>query len=280
MATTGAGEPVTPISPEVLFSLPPLLLLLSALLWLFEVVEPFEGSPSPSSIFVFGARQEGISQVTPVNVLRRNPDLVHFLQGLPVLSRARSPALMAPWLALGPSLWLGPGAGPFGFVCTIVPSSLRDRLELSFERICKTRYLVTHALGFFFGPGRAFTFTGSSTPAPSSRFDPVFGLDGSFFTVSSVDEGAVFVATGAGVSLDSDLGSSWCGRSEGVANVDVDKGDFFFGADFEGADSWGKRNSRALGNSSRMTREGFVDLGDFSVAEGVDNLVDEPETRR
>ena len=85
-----------PISPELLFSLPPLLLLLLALLWLFEVVELFEGSPSPSSIFVFGARQEGISQVTPVNVLRRKPDLAHFLHGLPDLSRARSPALIAP----------------------------------------------------------------------------------------------------------------------------------------------------------------------------------------
>lgn len=93
-----------PTSPGLLFSLPPLLLLMSALLWLLEVVELFEGSQSPSVVFVVGARQEGISQTTPVKVLRWKPDLAHLLHGLPVLSRARSPALIAPWLALGPSL--------------------------------------------------------------------------------------------------------------------------------------------------------------------------------
>lgn len=67
-STAGTGELFMPISPTLLFSLPPLLLLLSALLWLFDVVELFKG-PSPLSAFVFGARQEGISQVTPVKVL-------------------------------------------------------------------------------------------------------------------------------------------------------------------------------------------------------------------
>lgn len=85
-----------PTSPALLFSLPPLLLLLSALLWLLEVVELLRASSSPSRVFVFGARQDGNSQVTPVKVLRRKPDLAHFLHGLPVLSRARSPALIAP----------------------------------------------------------------------------------------------------------------------------------------------------------------------------------------
>ena len=87
-----------PASPELLFSLPPLLLLMSFsfLLWLLDVVELFEGSPSPLNVFAFGARQEGNSHVTPVNVLRWKPDLVHFLHGLPVRSRARRPALIAP----------------------------------------------------------------------------------------------------------------------------------------------------------------------------------------
>jgi len=68
--------------------------------------------------------------------------------------------------------------------------------------------VVTHSLGFFLGPGRALTFTGSSTPAPSSLFVPVFGLDGSFFTDSSAGGGTAFETAGAGVSFASDLVSS------------------------------------------------------------------------
>lgn len=98
MATAVAGEELIPISPGLLLSLPPLLLLLLllALLGVSEFGELFGTSPSPSMAFVFGARHDGSSQTTPVNVFRWKPDLVHFLQGLPVLSRARSPALIAP----------------------------------------------------------------------------------------------------------------------------------------------------------------------------------------
>lgn len=205
-----------PLSPALLFSLPSLLLLLLALLGLSEFAELFEMSPSASIAFVFGARHAGSSQTTPVKVLRRKPDFAHFLHGLPVLSRARSPALIAPWLAFGPSLWVGPGAGPLGLVWMIVPSSF---------------------LGFFFGPGRARCFTGSSTPAPSGRLSPVLGLEGSFLTVSSLGDGSVFGSIGAWVSVESDLVSSCDGGSSGAANVDLDKGDFFFGTDFEGPGS-------------------------------------------
>ena len=115
-ATARAGELVMQLSPALLFSLPPLLLLLLALLGLSESAELLDMSTSPWIAFAFGARHAGSSQTTPVKVLRRKPDFAHFLHGLPVLSRARSPALIAPWLALGPSLWVGPGAGPFGLV--------------------------------------------------------------------------------------------------------------------------------------------------------------------
>lgn len=165
-----------PLSPGLLFSLPSLLLLLLALLGLSEFPELFETSPSASMTFVFGARHVGNSQTTPVKVFRWKPDFAHFLHGLPVLSRARSPALIAPWLAFGPSLWAGPGARPLGLVWMMVPSSF---------------------LGFFFGPGRARCFTGSSTPAPSGRLSPVLGLEGSFLTVSSVGSCSVFGFTGA-----------------------------------------------------------------------------------
>lgn len=97
--------------------------------------------------------------------------------------------------------------------------------------------VLTDSLGFFLGPGRALTFTGSSTPAPSSLFVPVFGLEGSFSAASSADGGAVFEIVGAGVSFESVLDSSWAGGSEAVASVEVDKGDFFLGTDFGGAGS-------------------------------------------
>ena len=69
-------------------------------------------SASEPKAFGVGAFHEGISQILPVNDLTRNPVFSHFRQDLPVRSRARSPALIAPWLALGPSLWPGPAPGP------------------------------------------------------------------------------------------------------------------------------------------------------------------------
>lgn len=80
-------------------------------------------SPSASTFRGLGALHEGTSQITPVKVFTEKPDLVHFLQGVPVRSRARSPALIAPWFAFGPSLWVGtvaaPGAGlPVGLPST------------------------------------------------------------------------------------------------------------------------------------------------------------------
>ena len=100
LAATGRSA-----SPLPLFSLPTLLLLLFSLLWLFDAGKLTCSTPGSDSIFfVFGARHVVICQVTPVKVLSENPDFFHLLHGFPDLSRARSPALIAPWLALGPSL--------------------------------------------------------------------------------------------------------------------------------------------------------------------------------
>ena len=78
-------------------------------------------------------------------------------------------------------------------------------------------------------------FTGSSTPAPNSLFDPVLGPAQSFFTDSTGGVGSAFVMVGgdAGVPLDCDFGSGGggVGSPEG-AGVDIDKGDFFLGTDF------------------------------------------------
>jgi hypothetical protein len=67
-----------------------------------------------------GAVHRGISQTTPVKLLSVKPPLVHFRHGLPDRSSARSPALMAPWLALGPSLCAASEPRP----PSMVPSSL------------------------------------------------------------------------------------------------------------------------------------------------------------
>lgn len=55
----------------------------------------------------------------------------HFRHGLPVRSRARSPALMAPVLALGPSLWDATGLGPA--TVTFFPSIVRSMLPSALE---------------------------------------------------------------------------------------------------------------------------------------------------
>lgn len=133
MAAAGAGElaalvfmGVTSPSPELLFSLSTALVLLFALLpisplgWVISVASV----ESSSTAFVFGARQVGTPHRTPVKLFSWNGLRSHFRQGLPVRSRARRPALIAPWLAFGPSLCEPPPvpvgrAGPSG-----VPSSL------------------------------------------------------------------------------------------------------------------------------------------------------------
>lgn len=77
---------------------------------LFEVGVLLGATSAFTSTF-FGARQVGISQTMPVKLLIRNTLFSHLRQGLPLRSSARRPALIAPWLALGPSLCPATGAG-------------------------------------------------------------------------------------------------------------------------------------------------------------------------
>jgi uncharacterized membrane protein YbhN (UPF0104 family) len=105
-AAGGAGdEAISTSTPLLLFSLS------TWLLSLFSLLLPPEADAEPSvlvldSIVILGgAVHRGISQVTPVKLLSLKPPFCHLRHGFPVRSRARSPALIAPWLALGPSLW-------------------------------------------------------------------------------------------------------------------------------------------------------------------------------
>lgn len=84
-----------------------------------------EAAADPSAVdssnSLGGAVQRGTSQTMPVKLLRTKPPFAHLRHGLPDRSRARSPALIAPWFALGPSLCPAAPDRAFG---SIVPSSL------------------------------------------------------------------------------------------------------------------------------------------------------------
>ena len=105
-ATGGAGdEAISASTPLLLFSLSTWLLSLFSLL----LSPDADADPSvlvlDSIVILGGAVHRGISQVTPVKLLSLKPPFCHLRHGFPVRSRARRPALIAPWLALGPSLW-------------------------------------------------------------------------------------------------------------------------------------------------------------------------------
>ena len=102
----GATLGCSPSAWLALFSLfiwRPSLLLFSLLLLSAEAAA--DDSVGASGWGFGGALQRGISQTTPVKVLTLKPPLDHLRQGAPDRSSARSPALIAPWFAFGPSLW-------------------------------------------------------------------------------------------------------------------------------------------------------------------------------
>lgn len=109
----GAGELAAAMLGALCISISAPLLLASLLTWLLSSLFSLlllsaemgvESSADDSGLSLGGAVQRGISQTTPVKLFNTKLPLVHFLQGLPDRSRARRPALMAPWFALGPSL--------------------------------------------------------------------------------------------------------------------------------------------------------------------------------
>ena len=115
-AGAGAGDGSAATLGALCISTSPPLLLASLLTWLSSSLLLFsllllsaadagvDPSTDDSGRDLGGAVHRGISQTTPVKLLSVKPPLVHFRHGLPDRSSARRPALMAPWLALGPSL--------------------------------------------------------------------------------------------------------------------------------------------------------------------------------
>jgi hypothetical protein len=116
-AITGASELAKPLSgggigvpASCSAPLLSLMALLSSLTLLsLEPVESLLTSSAKMADFL-GARQAGTSHATPVKLRILKPCFSHLRHGLPVRSRARRPALIAPMFALGPSLCIGVGA--------------------------------------------------------------------------------------------------------------------------------------------------------------------------
>ena len=105
----GAGELSTPLGGRPFASL--LLRSLGAALFPMGVAltspvleVSLLTSPLKAELSRNGDDQEPMPHAMPVKLFRWKPLRSHFLHGLPDRSRARSPALMAPVLALGPSL--------------------------------------------------------------------------------------------------------------------------------------------------------------------------------
>lgn len=135
----GAGELAAAMLGGLVISTSPPLLLWSGLFStpfsLFSLLLPSAETVAESSVDVAsgfglgGAVHRGTSQTVPVKLLSVNPPFVHLRHGLPERSRARRPALMAPWFALGPSLCAAPA--PLALPpSTRVPSSLRSSISV------------------------------------------------------------------------------------------------------------------------------------------------------
>lgn len=136
MANTGAGELSRALSclapsPLLLLSLGiALLASLTLSAWLLDEFSLLT-SPLKEELSLSGAAHDPTDHATPDMLLSWRPLRSHLRHGLPDLSSARRPALIAPVLALGPSLWVAIGAtppnGPFfvpSAVLSMVPSAL------------------------------------------------------------------------------------------------------------------------------------------------------------
>lgn len=123
------------ISTSPPFSPPTLLLAVLLFSWPFSSLFSLlllsaesagVSSESPSPLGLGGAVHRLISQTTPVKLLSVKLPLAHLRHGFPDRSRARRPALMAPWLAFGPSLCAAALARTAAW--SMVPSSLAKLL--------------------------------------------------------------------------------------------------------------------------------------------------------
>ena len=160
------------------------------------------------------------------------PFLFHFLQGLAVRSRARNPALMMPWLALGPSLWVAIGNPPAffrAFAAAVRPSGLFGSLLLLELAVCldtlTVRTMPTYGLGLFLTFVLAVSLSSPSVPALTSFLMPVLGAEGPSDLAAFGVDACVGSSSSAGVMSGSALTAVDVEGSSGVMTLEVESGD-------------------------------------------------------
>jgi hypothetical protein len=201
------------------------------------------------------AFHDGSSTTEPVKVRILKPVFCHFLTlNLPVRSRLRRLALMAPAFALGPSFCAGAGAA-------------KGVVELG-------SLIMSPSFCFLdLGPGLPRGFGVPLVPllVPSTAAMPRFLGAGPFrlgpVVGGASDEGVsvpfIGVAESAGVSTEDSM--IW--GAAGVAGVEVG-----LGAGLAAATSWGKP-SRAFEESLRTIVFDLVGLADIFAAKGIDDAM-------
>lgn len=240
LSGVGAGVLTSPLRP--LFSL---MALLSSLI--LESLDPVESllTSSGNAAALGGAFHDGKSNTTPVKLLILKPFFSHLRHlNFPVRSSALRFALIAPWLAFGPSFCraVGPAKGPLSFGSLSMSPSF-----------------------FLLGPGlpRAFGVAGlwpSMTVA--LLFVPGFGPF-RFAAGGASEDGvlAPFMVAVESAGVSAGVGSTIWGAA-GVS--DGDELGFDSGESSAGW-SWGKVESDARDSLSVMILDfamGFVDIFD------------------
>lgn len=214
--------------------------------------------------------------MTPVKLLSVKDPLAHLRHGLPERSSARSPALMAPWLALGPSLCAERPAPRPVAVPSMVPSSLWGVSVGSDDRgdgLCaagaKGDEAVaassgggwTYSLCFFLGPGFPRTL-GSPLPltAAADLLTPFFlgPSAGGPMAVGCCGAG-VPVAGVSGVESDAFSPLEW-GATGRMADGAGDTLTSFIGVSSLAKSGWTMARSLCGLTLSMMTRETAVGL--------------------
>lgn len=229
----------------LLFSLGTALLSLIFAVSLVPVVSLLT-SPFSSKVIFLGARHVGTVQLMPVKLLSWKPFFSHRRQGLPDRSRARRPALMAPWLALGPSFVVEMGRTPLGVLSPFSPRR-----------------------GFFLGPGLPRGLGVPSVDWPAVRLEPGLGPGMPFLFAPFCGGASELLSMADVVPLSADAESASgadCGAagsmtigSAGVS-VGVDDEDDLEREFLRTVPSVGKRASSAGGRRRIAT----ADLGDLA----------------
>lgn len=123
-----------------------------------------------------------------------------------------------------------PVASFIALAAAVRPSGLLGSLQImsvTYDAMIVTCRQDTYALGLFLGFVFVVSLSSSSTPAPSSRFRPVFEVVGFSGLVSLVGDEEPLLLLEADVVSGSALTAAIVAGSSGVITFAVDRGDAF-----------------------------------------------------